>query len=379
MPVNDPLFSDVPFQLQGETFSGERLQLAREFTGLTQAKLGAEIAASHGLVSMYEKGRQIDPPPDLVEAFGLVLGFEPGFFYEPVKDLFREEQCSFRHRRSTPEKMKTQIRAHATLIGMAIDCLRAHFSLPKLDVPQIAAKDASAIEGAAEEVRAHWRLGIEGPIMQVGRALENAGVVIVPHLVDSKKVDAFSRCGPTSVIFLNQAIQSTSRWNFDIAHECGHLVMHQGITTGDGETEAAADRFASAFLLPRKAFSREFATAPFSWNHVFDLKKHWQVSAAAIVRRAYDLRLIGAVTYRQAYKYMSAQGWLTKGEPHEPTFQHPEILTLALKALGSKVEMTIEQLREQLHFTPETFQKVTGFTIPSPTKKPSEVIPFRQN
>lgn len=379
MPVDRLLFSDDPFQLQGGTFSGERLQLAREFKGLTQQKLGEEVVASHGLISLYEKGKQTDPPTNLVEAFGAVLGFEREFFYEPVKDAFREEECSFRHRRSTPEKTKTQIRAHATLIGMVIDRLREHFSLPELNVPQISAKSADEIEKAAEDSRTHWKLGIQGPIMQVGRVLENAGVVIVPHLVQSTKVDAFSRCGPTAVIFLNQAIQSTSRWNFDIAHECGHLVLHRGIVTGDIETEAAADRFASAFLLPRKAFAREFNMAPFSWKHIFDLKKHWHVSAAATIRRAYDLRLIGAVTYRQAYKYMSAQGWLSKGEPHEPPFQQPELLNMALNALGSKVKMTIEELRSQLRFTGETFQLVTGFTIPGPERRAVEVLPFRKN
>jgi Zn-dependent peptidase ImmA (M78 family)/transcriptional regulator with XRE-family HTH domain len=380
MPSNIPLpFEGDPFHLQGRTFSGERLQLAREFKGLTQQKLGDEVAASNGLVSVYEKGkRAADPPKDLVEAFGLVLGFEPAFFYEQGHDLFREEECSFRHRRSTPEKTKTQIRAHATLIGMVIDRLRSHFHLPKLDVPSLPAKTIEEIETAAEQCRIHWKLGIQGPIMQVGRALENAGVIIVPHLVKSMKVDAFSRNGATSVIFLNRTIPSHSRWNFDIAHECGHLVIHQGVTTGEIETEAAADRFASAFLMPRKSFAREFSFAPFSWKHVFDMKRYWQASAAAIVRRAYDLGLIGAVVYRQAYKYMSAQGWLTQGEPDEPSFQPPEILNIALTALGTKVELTIEQLRAQLHFKPETFHEVTGVAVPIPTpvKKTIDVIQF---
>jgi hypothetical protein len=50
--------------------------------------------------------------------------------------------------------------------------------------------------------------------------LERAGVVIVPNLVKSE-VDAFSRCGPTAIIFLNQAIKSTSRWHFDIGAAYG--------------------------------------------------------------------------------------------------------------------------------------------------------------
>jgi Zn-dependent peptidase ImmA (M78 family) len=72
------------------------------------------------------------------------------------------------------------------------------------------------------------------------------------------------------------------------------------------------------------------------------------VSAAAIVRRAYDLGLIGAVEYRKAYKYMAWKNWPTTGEPEEPTIQEPELLGSALQSLGTKVELTLEDLRKEL-------------------------------
>ena len=362
--------------VQSEVFIGERLQIAREFRGLTQKQLGDAVAASHALVSLCETGKKKDPVKDLVEAYGCVLGFEPSFFYQPLEDLFREDECSFRHRRSTPERLKSQIRAHATLIGMVVERLRALFKFPQLNLPRMAASSVEEIESAAERCRVHWNLGLDGPILQPGRALEHAGVVIVPHVVPSTKVDAFSRHGRTTVIFLNQTIQSTSRWAFDIAHECGHLVMHPGIPTGSIETETEANRFASAFLLPRKAFARDFRLRAFSWEHVFDLKLRWRVSAAAIVKRAYDLGLLDAVGYRQAFKYMSARGWRTNGEPHEPAFQAPELLSTALNALGSKVELTLEGLCKELHFTTETFRDVTGFSVPTPRPRVIDVIPF---
>jgi Zn-dependent peptidase ImmA (M78 family) len=233
-----------------------------------------------------------DPPADLVDALGEVLGFSPEFFYRPVEDPFTEQQCNFRHRRTAPEKIKTQVRAHATLIGEVIDTLRKRLKFPKENVPAIPAKTPTEIEAAAETTRKHWGLGVEAPLLHVGRVLENAGVVIVPHFVESTKIDAFSRYGRTTVIFLNQAIKSTSRWIFDIGHECGHLVIHRDAHTGTEETEQAADRFASAFLLPNRAFSRDFRAASFSWQHIFELKRHWLCSAAAIVRRAYDLGIL---------------------------------------------------------------------------------------
>lgn len=360
-----------------KVFVSARLQLAREFCDLTQKQLGDLVAASHALVSLCETGKKKDPVKDLVEAFGSVLGFEPEFFYQPVIDAFQEDECSFRHRRSTPERLKTQIRAHATLIGMVIERLRSHFRFPELNVPKIYASSPEEIETAAERCRQHWDLGLDCPILQIGRVLEHAGVFLVSHVVPSAKVDAFSRNGQTAVIFLNQALPSRSRWIFDIGHECGHLVMHSGMHTGSTETEDAANGFASAFLMPRKAFAREFWSTRFSWNHIFELKGRWRVSAAAIVKRAYDLGLIGAVNYRQAFKYMSARGWRTEGEPNEPDFQAPELLSSALDALGKRDDLSVEALCKEIHFTPDTFLKVTGVAAPVPQAKQIDIIPFR--
>jgi Zn-dependent peptidase ImmA (M78 family)/transcriptional regulator with XRE-family HTH domain len=360
-----------------EAFWGDRLQIAREFSGLTQAKLAEEVAASPALISLCEKGRKPFPAPDLVQAFAEVLGFEPEFFYGPVEDIFREEECSMRHRRSTPEVLKAKIRAHGTLIGMVINRLRSVLHFPEQNIPRFSATSIDDIEKAAEQSRKHWGLGIDGPIKQIGRVLENAGVVIIPNLVKSD-VDAFSRTGPTAIVFLNQAIQSTSRWNFDLGHECGHLVMHQGVPTGTVETEDAANRFASAFLMPRKAFGREFQMESFDWKHIFSLKRRWNASAQAIVRRGYDLGLLSAVEYRKAYKYMSWKGWTSNGEPEEPAFQEPELLSLALNSLGSGgVELTMEALCKDLKFAPKTFKAVTGFAIPSGNSKRTNVVAFK--
>jgi Zn-dependent peptidase ImmA (M78 family)/transcriptional regulator with XRE-family HTH domain len=359
-----------------EVFYGERLQIAREFRDLTQKQLGEKVAASPALISLCEKGKKPYPARDLVEAFGDVLGFEPEFFYRPIEDVFREEECSMRHRRSTPERLKTKIRAHGTLIGIVLNRLRAELRFPQQNIPNIPSSTSADIETAAEQCRSHWNLGLDRPIKQIGRVLEHAGVIIVPNLVKSD-VDAFSRSGPTSVVFLNQAIKSTSRWHFDIGHECGHLVMHRGIPTGTVETEDAANRFSSAFLMPKKAFSRDFQMSSFDWKHIFALKRRWNTSAQAIIRRAYDLGILGAVEYRKSFKYMSWKGWTSNGtgEPDEPNFQDPELLSIALNSLGNKVDLTIEALCKEIHFKPHTFKDVTGFTVPS-SKSKTEVIPF---
>lgn len=355
-------------------FVGERLQLAREFRGHTQTALATTVASSPTLISLLERNRKVEEPADdLVQAFSEVLGFRVAFFYEPLTDPFKEEECNFRHRRTAPEKIKSRIRAHATLLAEVVAKLCTQFRFPGYDVPEIVANSVEEIERAAETCRTHWKLGIDSPIMHVGRVLERAGVPIITGAVDAQKIDAFSRKGRTTLIFLNQHIQSPSRWAFDLGHECGHLVLHTGVVTGSKITEAEADRFASAFLMPERAFRREFGLPKrLSWPHVFEMKQRWRVSLAAIIRRAYDLSLIEATAYRHACQYISLKGW-NRGEPHEPLFQEPELFVPALRSLGSAVKMTMADLCEALHLTPDTFVAVTGQNFPAEHKSPKVI------
>jgi len=306
-----------------------------------------------------------------------VLGFGKSFFYTPLDDPFREEECNFRHRRTAPEKIKSRVRAHATLLGEVVAKLSTQFKFPDYDVPVIPASDLASIERAAEACRERWRIGLDSPIMHVGRILEHAGVPIITGIVEARKIDAFSRKGKTTLVFLNQYVQSSSRWAFDLGHECGHLVLHSGIQTGSKETESQADRFASAFLLPERAFRREFGMANrLSWPHIFELKRRWRVSAAAIVRRAYDLGLIQPSAYRHACQYISLKKW-NQGEPQEPNFQQPELFLPALLALGTSVKMTLRELCDDLHYSPATFKDVTGQLLPKELVAESGVLQFR--
>jgi hypothetical protein len=63
-------------------------------------------------------------------------------------------------------------------------------------------------------------------------------------------------------------------------------------------------------------------------DRLFGIDEVWQAVHIAL----YVVPGLGAVGYRQAFKYMSAKGWRTNGEPNEPAFQPPELLAAALNA-----------------------------------------------
>jgi Zn-dependent peptidase ImmA (M78 family)/transcriptional regulator with XRE-family HTH domain len=360
-----------------DAFWGERLQTVREYKGLTQKELGILTGVSHALISDYEKQKRT-PSPEVLERISSETKFPTEFFFRRIDDPFLEIECNFRHRRSTPAKLKDRVRAQATLLGTVVQELRKVIDFPEFDVPSISARDNREIEDAAESCRTHWGLNLNAPILHVGRALERAGVILVRCNVDTKKIDAFSRFGKNSLIFLNRGANTRpSRWNFDLAHECGHLVLHRGLPTGSSETESEADRFASAFLMPRTAFAREFRTKEMSWNHIFSLKRRWSVSAAAIIRRAHDLDLLSYESYQRSFQYMSYKRWLSIGEPYEPEFQEPELMDQALFMLGKDaLPLNLGEFCRNVGIGQEVLEELTGIHFSS--TKEGDTLQFQR-
>lgn len=354
-------------------FISARLRTARTFRDLTLHELAEQVGAALATLSYVENGKQ-KPKNDLVEAFGNVLGFEPEFFFAADLDEFTADECSFRRRATTPERVKKRVLAHGTLFGEVVECLYQKLELPAFDVPEIVAPRLADIDATAERCRVIWGLALDAPLASIGRLLEHHGVVLTQFAGDSEKIDAFSRYGRVSVVVLNTAKQSSSRSMFDIAHELGHLVMHrQGV--GSRERELAADRFASAFLMPRMGFGRDFRAMPHvDWPHLFELKRHWHVSAAAIIRRAWDLGLIDAATYRRLNVTRSAKGY-RRGEPFEPKAETPELVRLAFASLNDSGESPFA-IAKQLHWKPETLAAVTGIEVDSPVEPEADVVPL---
>jgi Zn-dependent peptidase ImmA (M78 family)/transcriptional regulator with XRE-family HTH domain len=345
-------------------FVGVRLELARSFQQVTLKRLAETVSVSVASLGNYESGLRKQPPDDLVAALAMALNVRPAFFYEPLSDIWLESQCSFRRRSATPEGMKRRARAHGTLIGLVIRELAAgRVKLPTYNFPAHTASTLPEIEAAADACREQWKLGL-GPIEHIGRVAERNGAVLVRHLAHADKIDAFARRGDVSVIVLNVARTSTSRWIFDVAHEIGHFVLHQGIETGSRATENQANSFASALLLPRKTFGREFRARTFSWPHIFELKRRWFASANAIIRRAFDLSLLDPITYRRCYQHMSINGWL-KNEPYEPEFVGPEWLPSAFELASKRFGLTAADLCERLSVTHDLFTDVTGVPVQS--------------
>jgi Zn-dependent peptidase ImmA (M78 family)/transcriptional regulator with XRE-family HTH domain len=337
----------------------------RVFHGLTQKELSSAVSASEAAIWQIERGKE--PNEILREALGVVLGVGPLFFYDKIAEEFTETECNFRKGSTSAERIRKRVLAQGSLFAHVVEHLQARLKWPEYNVPFLPAQTDEEVAQRADACRKVWGLGLDTPITHMGKLLENCGVMVTRLRDDeSAKLDAFSRRGADgkmSYVVLNPAKGSASRARFDMAHELGHLVLHhpdQAINYLDREHQA--DIFASAFLLPRVGFRREFRSSrSVNWDNVFELKARWKVSAQAIVYRAYRLHLIDAVEFRRAYKTISARGWL-KLEPQEPPHESPALFRTGLQTLWQRKKLGAADIANELHWNAATFEAVTGLT-----------------
>ena len=355
------------------TFAPARLRLARRLKDFTLQQLGERVAAAPSVLSRFEQGER-EPTAELLDALASVLGVTPEFFAQPVFDEFAEDECSFRRRKGTSERLKKRILAQGTVFGDVVRYLMHEVSIPKFDVPSIPVATDADVETAALRCREHWGLGSDLPITSMVRVLERAGVVVTRLDAGATEIDAFARHGGVTIVVLNTAKGSSSRMRFDMAHELGHIVMHRHIAPDPARHEPQADRFASAFLLPADGFGPDFsAIRRLEWPHLLDLKRHWGASLAAIIRRAYDLRLIDAAHYRRLYKALSAKKWRT-GEPQEPVSEEPELVRLAFDWLRENRRITPWEVAQELRVHPATLAQLTGLEVTPPPPNERNVL-----
>ena len=358
-------------------FNGERLRLARVALGLTLEQLGARVSATRQYLNQLEQGTKL-PTEDMRDALADALGVARHFFGLPAHTGIRPEQCHFRKQRTTPLAVVSQVLARGTLLDGFVSRLDRELDLPEVSFPDIPVSALGEVEDAAEATRAHWQLGT-GPISSMMRVVENAGAVVSFFGGVSERVDALSIDAARPMIIRSEAKPAACRLRFDLGHEAGHLVMHRGVQTGDKETEDQANRFASAFLLPRSSFVHEFPRSRFlDWTGIFELKLRWKVSAAAILRRAFDLRMISADQYRTGYIHLSKTGQ-KRHERFDDVIvsETPELLPRAVAALETAFPGSVSRMVDESGLEHAMFERVAGLELPQSVVGHANIVPFR--
>ncbi|MFE3526831.1 helix-turn-helix domain-containing protein [Streptomyces sp. NPDC059161] len=309
-------------------FTPERLVLARKRRRLTLAALARGSGISAQSITAFENSRKV-PSEETLSSLAHSLGFPIDFFRaEPAPDVVAGA-VSFR----APSKMSAVERDSALSCGAIAatlnQWLEAHFTLPRPDVPTYDGMDPQA---AAEQVRADWGLG-EAPASNMVHLVEAHGVRIFSLAPDCLDIDAFSTTKQGVPYILLNTRKSSERGRFDVAHELGHLVLHSGPQSPSGPAaEAAADAFASAFLMPKAGILAQQLDQP-SLERLLSAKRRWGVSAMALAYRVRTLGQLSEWKYHQTVKQLSQMGY-RRGEPGSNlSRESSQILTKVFEAL----------------------------------------------
>lgn len=320
-------------------FAGERVRSARLLFGLTQHDLARAGGVSQSLISYVEKGQK-EATDDLLDSIAHALS-TPRSFFDVIPEAIPLDSLRFR-KNSTASQRDT--RRATTLFSEAYRVAvrlvaEVGYHTPSLPQPRGEIGE-DAIEDLAKETRAALRVSLDAPIPHVTRALERAGITVAPIVLpdlepieDAVLPGHFGLsywAGPGEGALIGFFPGSKpDRDRFTLAHEVGHIVLHTHRSSADPEGEA--NRFASAFLLPRdravEVFDRRLVLSDFA-----RLKAIWGMSIQAIIMRGGHLGFIGPDRKRSLFTQLTARGW----RRDEPVIVHPEEPMLFWRLLSAR-------------------------------------------
>ena len=328
---------------EGKRFNGERLKAARIWRKLSAIQLAEETSLKRQTISMYENGKLENPEFSTIQRFSEVLGFPVKFFLEEIKAEIADSTTYFRSLLTTNKKYRIEQEEKIQFVSVIYYMLTEYLNFEKLNLPNI--PESTTPQEAANMLRKHWKLGNK-PIENLVYLVESNGIVVMDFDTDTDHVDAFSHKididdAETYLIGYSRNKKAVARIHFDIAHELGHILLHNWNEDLEElskeefkEIEREAHAFASAFLLPKESFSEDVSLYAKNLAYYAELKKRWKTSIAAMIRRSRDLDVITKEEYSRLMRYMQKQG-IRKEEPLDKELRTmpPSLLRQAINVL----------------------------------------------
>lgn len=340
-------------------FNGDRLRKARIYRGLTVAELAERVGCQRQTLSMYEISKSQPADKTTVARLAHELDFPVKYFYEHSNAL-AFGTVYFRSLLTTNKKYRNEQIVKIDYLSQIYSLLQDYVSFPKyepLDLP-----DNMTPEQAAYALRDAWELG-KGPVDNLVSVVEQHGILVTSVSTSTNDVDAFSQFvgagdAPTYIIAYSNNKTSAARIHFDIAHELGHICLHEWSEDIEDiskeefkRKEREANDFAAAFLLPEETFRKDAERGPQTIIYYKQLKKKWKVSIAAMIRRSEKLGIITTDDYQNLIRTMQRRG-LRKEEPLDDTLitASPALLkTSVIMLLQENVFSSTEFMEELSH------------------------------
>jgi len=306
----------------GTTINGERVKQAREIRGLTQAELARLVGVNQSNIARVESGT-LAASETLASTIALHTDFPRLFFEQDSGPEFPLGSLLFRKKSRLKSGERSLVRQVARLAFELYEKVSKNFQPYETTIPRL----SESPELAAMITRSALGYSPDMPISDLVRRLERNGVTALAVPCPIKDHDAFSLWtdgDPRRPTVVLTAGKSGDRMRFSLAHELGHLVLHQAVMGSRSEVESEADIFASEFLMPAETIRRELK-APLTLTRLVELKQVWMVSVQALVMRARALDLISERQKKYLYQQISQRGWRTE-EPARIESERPRLL-----------------------------------------------------
>jgi Zn-dependent peptidase ImmA (M78 family)/DNA-binding XRE family transcriptional regulator len=293
-----------------------RLHRARKAAGLSLRELGELVGISHASIKKYEDGVAM-PSSDILIRLSAALKVRTEYFFRP--ESFELEGIEYRKRGSLPKKrldaitheVLDQIERRVELESLFPQTPVKAFS--PIDGMPRSIKALDAIEDVAQRMREAWQLGLN-PIPDLIDVLETNGIRVFMIDTDAdKKFDGLAaRVNDMPIVVVSRHWPG-DRQRFTLAHELGHLMLEGKLAPGLDE-EAACNRFAGAFLLPRVSVLREMGEHrnALELKELGLLKEEFGLSMAGILYRARELGIISPAYRDEQAKLFRLKGWNIK-------------------------------------------------------------------
>ncbi len=300
-------------------------------------------------ISKYESGKMLPSSAVLV---GLGKALDTSLDFLMSNQIEGIDSIEFRN----ASRISAQDRAKVEVI--LIDKLERYLAIERiLDLPikvdwtdrvwHDSVASETQIDELADQLRETWHLGMD-PVPSLCELIEEKGIKVVetdlPDGVSSLSCQA-QRCGKTiaqAVVISNRI--TVERKRFTLALELVHRIIRSTGNLSIG-IEVVMNRFAGAFLLPRRSLLEEVGSnrSRITYFEIIRLKHKYGVSATTVLARLRQSGVLSPAAVNHAFTAF-ARSW-RKSEP-EPIREEQSYATLEIScrferlvfhALGEKL------------------------------------------
>ena len=348
---------------QALKISPDMLSLAREYRGMTQKDLAAAASITQPQIAQMENGQTNSASANTINAVIEALGFPIEFFeLQETKIGFGSSSVFYRKKSKITAADRRVIQSKVNLHRIALKkMLNAVDIKPTLNLLTVDLESGKTPIDAANLIRSTWNIP-DGPIQDLTKLLERAGIVIIECDFGTKYIDGTTiwNMDAPPTIYVNKDL-SPDRYRFTIAHELGHLVMHED---HNEDMENQADQFASELLMPKQFFSpyvSRFHGAP-KLHELSALKGMWKVSIAAMIERMHQLNFISQEKRKVLYIMMNQQK-IRQVEPNSFEKEKPALLEKIFNAAVIDGDIDMKNLSSYF-LLPNECVKELYFSLP---------------